>query len=208
MVHSRTRIMIEPHWRLVNNPRLLPSETLCAAAEKGSDEIAGAVIRTLHPDDLFAYLCVHGTACGWFRLKWLADLNALISEASPEELERLHHHAGSRGAGASAAVALSMCATVFDRAVPAAILERVGGLWSLRRLKALCLGCLHVETVSLWRSSSVSLLQATAEGSLLTQLDRMMIGIEDVIKYPLPRPLHFLYWVIRFPSWLLRRLRR
>ncbi len=208
MVHSRTRIVIEPHWRLVKTPGLLPSEALFATASNGRDEIAGTVIRTLQPDDLFAYLCVHGTACGWFRLKWLADLNALILEASPEELERLHRHAESRGAGASSALALSMCATVFDRPVPAAILERVDGLWSLRQLKALCLGCLGVETVSLWRSFSVSLLQASAEGCLLIELDSWTIGFSDAIKFPLPRPLHFLYRVIRLPSWLLRRLRR
>ena len=208
MVNAGTQIAIEPHWRLVKSRQMLSSAVVNAAAKTAGDEIAGNAIRALQPDDLFAYLCVHGTACGWFRLKWLADLNALILEASPEELERLHRHAESRGAGASSALALSMCAAVFDRAVPAAILARVDGLWSLRQLKALCLGCLEVETVSLWRSFSISLLQASAEGCLLIELDSWTIGLSDAIKFPLPRPLHFLYRIIRLPSWLLRRLRR
>ena len=36
-------------------------------------------LRTLGDAELFAYLCVHGASHCWFRLKWLADLNAWLA---------------------------------------------------------------------------------------------------------------------------------
>jgi hypothetical protein len=206
MVHARSRMRVEPHWHLTENRALLSTHDLCGAADKAWGAIGNVPIRTLHPDDLFTYLCVHGATAGWFRLKWLADLHALIDAASAEELERLDRHARSRGAGASAALALSMCATVFGREVPAGILKRADGSLWLRRLKALHLLNLRHSEVSPWRAFQGALLLAAAEGRLLAQLDLMMVCPADAIDHPLPRPLHFLYRVMRVPAWLVRWL--
>lgn len=208
MVNTRTRIRVEPHWKLTANPGLLASAQVLAAVGKGGDDIAGIPIRTLHPDDLYAYLCVHGAASGWFRLKWLADLNALIEDATLGELDRLDRHAQSRGAGGSSALALSLCAAVFDRDVPVEILRRVEARGSLRRLKSLCLFNLRRMDLSSWRLFRSSLLLAAAEGCLLAELDSWTTSVTDAIDLPLPRRLHFLYRIVRVPAWLARRAMR
>ena len=43
-------------------------------------------LRTLGDKELFAYLCVHGASHCWFRLKWLADLNAWLAAKHEHEL--------------------------------------------------------------------------------------------------------------------------
>ncbi|MBU1325377.1 MAG: nucleotidyltransferase family protein [Alphaproteobacteria bacterium] len=206
MVHPQSHIRVEPHWRLTQTEALISTQDLCASAGKAWDAIGDVPIRTFHPDDLFAYLCVHGAAAGWFRLKWLTDLNALTDEAAPGELDRLYRHAATRGAGASAALALSMCGTVFGREVPSGVQRRIDGSRRLRRLKALYLRNLEEVRVSPWRAFQGALLLASAEGCLGTQLRRMMICPEDAIDHPLPRPLHFMYYIIRVPAWLGRWL--
>jgi hypothetical protein len=69
---------VELHWKLLENPHLMPGIT--AASPSHAVAVSGAAqLRTLQPDTLFAYLCAHGAMHGWSRLKWLADVNALIA---------------------------------------------------------------------------------------------------------------------------------
>ncbi len=76
--------------------------------------LGGAVpIPTLGDDHLFAYLCVHGAAHGWARLKWLADLAAYLADKPPAELERLAKVGDRLGAGRCAAQALLLGADLF-----------------------------------------------------------------------------------------------
>jgi hypothetical protein len=57
---------------------------------------------------LFAYLCMHGALHWWNRLKWLADLNALLACTPEHGIERLLQSAEARGgSGAPGAAALS-----------------------------------------------------------------------------------------------------
>ena len=44
---------------------------------------------TLADEPLYAYLCVHGASSAWFRLKWIADLNALLAGRTAEEIAAL-----------------------------------------------------------------------------------------------------------------------
>ena len=77
-------LQLELHSRPTENMALLPSIGLDSprqlVAVKG-----GAILPTLAPSPLFAYLCVHGATSAWFRLKWLADLAALIHRTSAEQ---------------------------------------------------------------------------------------------------------------------------
>ena len=50
-------------------------------------------LQILVADDLFAYLCVHGSSSAWFRLKWIADLAAWQRRMNTSEVERLYVNA-------------------------------------------------------------------------------------------------------------------
>ena len=75
-------------------------------------------LRTLGEEDLFAYLCMHGALHWWNRLKWLADVNALLASTPEDGVERLVRAAEARGAGRAAAQALLLCQRLLADAPP------------------------------------------------------------------------------------------
>ncbi len=83
--HPGGGMVIDLHWRLFRNP-LLPANA--AIAEVGEDwlKLGAERIPTLPAPRLLLYLCVHGALDGWLRLKWLADIAALLRTMSAEQL--------------------------------------------------------------------------------------------------------------------------
>jgi hypothetical protein len=115
-LNDETGLAVELHWRITRNRRLLPGVEARSAPQVV--RLAGGELLTLNDDTLFAYLCVHGTRHGWARLKWLADVNALLAARGPADIERLYRHAVEAGAGRAPAVTLLLCRRLFDSAVP------------------------------------------------------------------------------------------
>jgi hypothetical protein len=108
-VKPGTDIAVELHIAIVDNPMLLPSITV--HSEQQQVEVGtGMLLPTLSKDALFAYLCVHGSAHGWSRVKWLADVAALLKDEPEAEVERLYRRSIQLGAGRTAAQALLLCA--------------------------------------------------------------------------------------------------
>lgn len=62
-------------------------------------------LPTLTNESLLVYLCVHGAESGWFRLKWLLDLDAALRS---RPVARLTDAAGKLGAARHVAVAMGM----------------------------------------------------------------------------------------------------
>lgn len=107
--HPQRKTQVELHTALVDHPSWLRGLTIRSALDRRQGNSGGG-IPTLAPDDLFAYLCVHGVSHGWSRFKWLADLAALVAWHSPSEIIALHAHAAALGAGRQAASSLLLCA--------------------------------------------------------------------------------------------------
>jgi Uncharacterised nucleotidyltransferase/Transglutaminase-like superfamily len=83
--HPGDGVVIDLHWRLFRN-RFLPANA--GLAEVGQEWLVlGAErIATLPAPRLLLYLCVHGALDGWLRLKWLADIAALLRTMTAEQL--------------------------------------------------------------------------------------------------------------------------
>ena len=107
-IHQATGLHIELHWRLFLNPHA-KAEASIMAASRVVPLSGEAGLRTLGEEDLFAYLCMHGAFHWWNRLKWLADVNALLVSTPEDDVERLVCAAEARGAGRAAAQALLLC---------------------------------------------------------------------------------------------------
>jgi hypothetical protein len=106
-------IHVELHTRLADNPRLLPGMT--ARSPQQRVVIApGIALPTLATDELFAYLCVHGSSSAWFRLKWLADLAAFLEGCTGTEVTRLYRRAQQFGVARSAGHALLLARDMFS----------------------------------------------------------------------------------------------
>lgn len=111
-LHDHRHIAIDLHSRLADQPTLLRSLSV-HSSNRHVSVAPNVALPTLGPDQLFAYLCVHGASSAWFRLKWIADLFALHGEASPQLLTALYNRAKELGAGRSVDQALLLMDLLF-----------------------------------------------------------------------------------------------
>jgi hypothetical protein len=167
----------------------------------------------LAPDDLFAYLCVHGAHHAWSRLKWLADLNALIASSKPD-LERLYRHAQKLGAGLCAGQALLLCHKLLGLELPATVAQEL-------QTNKRCQQLVRVAMAAMARSGDAMGADVGMRGVVCELRNQFLLGqgfafyaaqcrlayagVADIIRIPLPRPLHFIYPLLRLPLWLWRR---
>ena len=115
-VHQATGLRIELHWRLFMNPHAMAETSIMAASQVVPLTATG--LRTLGEEDLFAYLCMHGALHWWNRLKWLADINALLATEPEHGIEHLVRAAETKGAGRPAAQAVQLCRQLLGMPIP------------------------------------------------------------------------------------------
>lgn len=104
----RNGIAIDLHWRLLRNP-WLPVNVGLAEMRLDWIHVGPEHIPTLPLGQLFLYLCVHGALDGWLRLKWLADIGALLRGLSLEQLQSIANDAAARSALPEFNAALLLC---------------------------------------------------------------------------------------------------
>ena len=212
LLHRDKKMRLELQWRSATNPLLLNGVDANSATQ--SVTLAdGTSVVTLAPDDLFAYLCVHGAQHAWSRLKWLADLNALIS-AAPADTVRLYRHAQAIGAGFCAGQALLLCDRLFSRSLPAALANDIEGSARLGRLLTVALKTMtdkYAEAAAArglagtMRVAAAQFLLGRGWSFFATQCRVEATRVLDVVDLPLPPSLYFLYPFLRLPLWLWRR---
>jgi hypothetical protein len=110
--HSSGRFHIDLHTRLADHAALVPGLGIDSPIQI-VDVAPGIRLPTLAEDELFAYLCVHGASSAWFRLKWIADLAALLHGKGIAEVERLYGASQRFGAGRAAGQALLIADGLF-----------------------------------------------------------------------------------------------
>lgn len=212
-VHRDSGIAVELHNRLVDNRTLLPGVGL-SSPRQVVRVAEGVTLPTFARDELFAYLCVHGTHHGWSRLKWLADVAALMGD-DPGEAGRLHDASLRLGAGRCSAVALSLCNRLLGTSLP------VGLAGDLRADR----GVRWLEATALWAmaggddggaefgDSPREIVRLQASHLLLNRGWRHWLGdIRHKLFYPytppylaMPSWLRPGYTLLRLPGWLLGR---
>lgn len=107
--------VVELHWRLFQNPYLMPK-----AADGPLTTLAllpGAMVPALPEETAWLYSCAHGGEHGWARLKWLADLGALLSRSSGES-HRLYAHAHAARLKRLVGPGIILCAKLYGTSVP------------------------------------------------------------------------------------------
>ncbi len=207
-------VQLELHWRLTDLPLLegaLDSDHRQTVAVSGS-----RTLETLDPDHLLAYLCVHGAAHGWMRLKWLADVYALLPHADDAGCERTYRRLVELGAGRSAGQALLLCHDLLLYPLPVRLRNELEDDAMLQMLRQSALRLLA-------RGGEVDEVDDLAFGTTSVYLSRLLLGSgpralaselrtwgyrqDELLKTRLPRSLLFLFPLVRLVSWLSGRLR-
>ncbi|RMB25716.1 putative nucleotidyltransferase-like protein [Sphingomonas sp. PP-F2F-G114-C0414] len=109
--------IVELHWRMTDALHERPAQD--REAVQWVELAPGAAVPTLATDALFAYICNHGAAHMWARLRWLADVAALLAR-EPDGGDRLWHAAVARRQGRAAASAILLARRYFGTPVPPA----------------------------------------------------------------------------------------
>jgi hypothetical protein len=209
--HPETRITVELHWSMVELDTLLQGVDIDAPTQDVA--MAGGALRTLAGDQLYAYLCVHGGLHCWSRLKWLADLRALLGDSPPGEIERLHRRAAEFGAERSSSVALLLCNVFLDLPLQADFVAELRRDFIVGALCRNALACLsygegaaehdHFTTARM-RTTAAQLFLVPGTRHGLAQLRYLWNSPVDRIESPLPARLEFLYPFVRLPLWIGR----
>ena len=203
---------VELHTALADNSALLRDVGLRSPRQQVVIPGAGN-LPTLAREPLFAYLAVHGASSAWFRLKWIADVGALLAPLPPADIERLYRYADAAGAGRAAALALLLCHRLFQTPLTSALfaelrrdrivrlllrlaLRKLAGRAEARELEETRLGTLTIHLLQLGLKKGV--------GYKFGELRRQLVSPYDRLAVPLPRALTFLYPAI----FVARRLRR
>jgi hypothetical protein len=201
-------ITVELHWRLFSKS-VLPGVTGASATQVVS--INGQAVRTLREDLLIAYLVAHGQETGWSRLKWIADLNALLARKSGDQLEALHAQAQTVGLGPKTAAALLLCAQLFELPLPARLAATLERDRAAGRLVEVSLDCISYPLTggSIPVLSRISLaLMGSRFGNgtgLRAQVGEIAaLWTQPIARARYPEALDFLYHLLRIPIWLLR----
>jgi hypothetical protein len=205
---------VELQWGVTDNRLLLKD----VSAYSPSQTVAlsdGLLVRTLAQEELFAYLCAHGAQHAWSRLKWLADLNALLS-ANSTAIERLYASAQRRGVDICAGQALILCNRLFGLSLPGAVADEMAREKRTARLVTIAMKTLadpYAEAhtarglAGRTRVMLAQFLLANGAAYFLAQCRVASTRILDIVDLPLPSPLHRLYPFLRLPLWLWRRAR-
>jgi hypothetical protein len=213
-VHRNPRIHaeVELHWQLseIDHNVVLPPPALWRAVPVSPT----AVLHTLDDGRLFVYLCAHGAAHVWARLKWLADVAAMIEQAE-DGGAALWRAAVAARAERTAALAILLSQEVFGTAPPPGFAVRKS-----RRLRALLAISrwslaprdgdieIHEHAMSPWAARLGGLLVARDWRARGRAVRNVMLPSEDIVLLQLPRGLGFLYPLLRAPVWAWKRSRR
>ena len=114
--HVASGHVVELHWRMTDTIGERPPRDIEEVEQV--DLAPGLALPTLGSEALFPYLCGHGAAHLWARLRWLADIAALLARA-PDGGEQLWRDARVRGQGRATASAILLATRFFGVPVPA-----------------------------------------------------------------------------------------
>lgn len=133
--HRQLSHIVELHWRLFDNSCLLP---LTGDESCGKVPISPRCAASILPEMLeLLFLCVHGAEHGWSRLKWLADLSALLAPLEDAAMLRLYEAGRAARVGRAAALALMLCGNLLGLPIPRKIIADFNADWRLRVLYSL-----------------------------------------------------------------------
>src|SRR5262249_34816973 len=211
-VQETTGLRIELHWRLFLNAHAMAGASIMAASRLVP--LTGTTgLRTMGDEDLFAYLCMHGALHWWNRLKWVADVNALLASRPDDEVERLVRAAEARGVGRAAAQALILCRRLMGATLPARLTATLDKSATLRWLETTALKALatgqgehtpHEVRFGTTRGSLSTVLLSRGWRYRMAELRLHLTNQTDMLTVPLPEKLRFLYPILRLPLWLWR----
>jgi hypothetical protein len=212
-LHPEKKVKIEVHWRLNPGPGKEPSFTELWD-RKQELKLSISPIYYLGYEELFFFLVTHGARHGWSRLRWLVDIDQLIKK--PLEWHRIKHLFKTYNHLPLAGQALILTNQLLN--TPIGEPSQVIGLTVRARRYAndalfYIKQMIHLhheplpEDVSRYHKRYLISLMSIKQKSLF-YLSFLFPYPEDAITLPLPKKLHYLYFILRPILWTWRKQKK
>ncbi|WP_058308593.1 nucleotidyltransferase domain-containing protein [Gracilibacillus massiliensis] len=213
-VHPIKHIQVEVHIYLNIDMGLKP--TFNSLWERRNESyIAGKPVYSLGTEDLFLYLVSHGAKHAWFRLRWLVDIDRMITKEF--NYKSLFELLKKYQANISFGQALTLCLSLFDTKIKKEFKEF--NRENKHQIKLLKKTIYFInqgliphsqENSKKFRKHYKKYLNSirTKRQNLLIFKNRLYPNCHDASVLPLPKPLHFLYFPLRPFTWSFRKIKR
>lgn len=197
-IHPGNKVQIELHWRMNGKHGREPSfDELWE--QRGRSPLTPSPVYYLGREHLFYSLVTHGARHGWFRLRWLADIDHMLrQELDHAQLMRMMHAYKASSYGEQA---LLLCEQLLGTKLHVASEKRASAY-------AFRLAQLAVEVIKGERDIRYKLMLRTRWQKIIYLLQVISPRRIDWEVLPLPRPLHILYIPLRPFLWLWRKRKK
>lgn len=111
-VHPQTGAQMELQWRMTRSPHQWDHPWQIEQAQ-WVEISPGIKLPTLPESYHLLYLCLHASVHTWFRLKWLADIQAMLAQQGPQASTRLLAQAREQGLERVVSATLTLSSLLF-----------------------------------------------------------------------------------------------
>jgi len=203
------RLIVELHWEVASK---LFASSLQAEEfweRLGTMSLGDVQVKSLAAEDLLLSLCVHGSKHLWERLAWICDVAQIVKTREGLDWDTLLRRAEATGSARMLLVGLCLANKLLDARLPAQVISASKGDRALPQLVNEVISRLFVssEPVAITIGQSFRFNWAV-RSDLRSRLRYCRLLLQptdaDIETLPLPRPLNFVYYVMR-PFALLKR---
>jgi hypothetical protein len=135
-------VLVEVHFRLHNNPGILPLGIAGIIAAGATVSFGGTTLPVMSDALQFVFLATHGARHEWERIQWVADIALMVRGASVETVRQWLAIAAGHGLLNPAVQALVIANHLFGIALPPEASDAFRRSWRIRFLVRRAEDCL------------------------------------------------------------------
>ncbi|MEH7096696.1 nucleotidyltransferase domain-containing protein [Neobacillus vireti] len=211
--HNRSKnIKIEVHWRLNPGPG---SEPNFSELWERKRRIKGGLnsLYYLGLEDLLFFLITHGARHGWSRLRWLMDIDRILeTNFNWQGVQLLDKYGYKHVAGQTFILSSQLLNTNIPFKLKSFISGRLpkklsqDAIFYIEKMVELHSNNVPEDIAKYHKRHLISLM--SYQQKLLFKLSYLYPYPTDIETLPLPKSLHFLYFLLRPFLWLWRKTRK
>jgi len=211
-IHPENKTQIELHWRLSLELPGTSFEKLWR--RKVTVQLSKSPVNFLGNEDLFIYLVSHGARHAWFRLRWLLDIDQMISKGMFEMSKVLDIYKQNKEqhlAGQAMIIAQELFFTQIPNDFKSLLFSKKSNEFASTasyfiRNKTDLSPNGDEDVLKRYKSYVQSLMTMSQKFQVL--IDHFYPSYKDALTLPLPKQLHFLYFPLRPFLWIVRRMKQ
>ncbi|WP_145947072.1 nucleotidyltransferase family protein [Paenibacillus sp. Y412MC10] len=205
-IHPQKATQIEIHWRLSHDSGNEPKfEELWN--RKRVSSLTKTPVFFLGTEDLFLYLVTHGARHGWFRLRWLVDIDRMLLKGVNEDklVSLLNKYKTKQLAGQALILSSELLRTPLTNK-----LNQLTNSEHARQIAISAFAFIKDKVILEYSEPSVryQLSLKTKSQKIKFLISRFHPDSLDMNLLRLPKTLHFLYFPLRPMLWLIRKMKK